>query len=133
MHQRTRADIERTYDSSLTLENLHNMVRVTNDPEQLANFLNILPTTVLRDMSVSAELEAQHKEGEKDGVVDALKAALDTHIKTANATLRLLQRFETAKNPDPDVVYVKKMVTSSRKAMVEKQQSLRAAGILKEE
>ena len=58
--------------------------------------------------------------------------ALDTHMKTANATLRLLRRFETAKYPDSDGVHVRQMLTASRKAMVEKQQALKAAVVLKD-
>jgi hypothetical protein len=120
------------YDNSMTLMNLESMIRVSNDPEQGFFFLKNLPGTVLRDMMASAEVEIERKEEKRNDITHLLGQTLDTHIKTANATLRLLRRFEAARGPDPDVVYVKEMVTASRKAMVEKQQALRAAGILKE-
>jgi hypothetical protein len=127
-HSRSRNEVRQLHDSP----ELENMIRASNDPEQGFFFLKNLPGTVLRDMMASAEVEIERKEEKKDDITRLLGQTLDTNIKTANATLRLLRRFEAAKDPDPDVVYVKEMVTASRKAMVEKQQALRAAGILKE-
>jgi hypothetical protein len=120
------------YDNSMTLMNLESMIRVSNDPEQGFFFLKNLPGTVLRDTMASAEVEIERKEEKRNDITHLLGQTLDTHIKTANATLRLLRRFEAARDPDPDVVYVKEMVTASRKAMVEKQQALKAMGLLKD-
>lgn len=137
--QRALTDVEWNYDNSLTIHNLHNMVRMSTDPEQFKEFLHMLPASVLRDISASADsaegkkAENERMKHEKNDVVKVLDHALRSQIRTANATLRLLQRFETAKDPDPDVVYVRKMVTASQKDMAEKQQSLWVAGILKEE
>ena len=93
----------------------------------------MLPVTVMRDMTVSAEAEMARKDEKRKEVIDLLDFALKAHIKTANATLRLLRRFETVQDPDPDVVYVREMATTSRKIMVEKQRALRAIGVLNDD
>lgn len=118
------------YDNSLTLEHLHDKVRMNTDPEQLQTFLNMLPVTVMRDMFVSANAELKRQKKNREDIVCLVVFALEYHLKTSKATLHLLERFKHLQ--DPEVEYVQAMVKDSQEVFLEKQAACKATGVLEE-
>jgi hypothetical protein len=101
-----------------------------SDPEGLQRFLKMLPVTVIRDMMYSANNAMEREQKTREDIFCSLDYALKYHLKTANATLHLLERSE--KMQDPEVEYVQEMVKTSQGILSEKQAACRAAGVLED-
>lgn len=97
------------YDNSSTLYHLHTKVRTCKDPQELQLFLDMIPETVMRDMSVSAMAEEDRQVKKKRDLVKLLDYVIKRHEQTAEATLHLLKRL----GKDEEVEYVKDLVGDS--------------------
>lgn len=109
LSQQTKWALTSFYDNSSTLYHLHTKVRTSTDPQDLQYFLDNLPETVMRDMSVSAMAEEERQVKKRTDIVKLLDFVIKRHEQTAEATLHLLKRV----GEDEEVEYVKALVGES--------------------